>query len=185
MRILTARRPRSMKRGSFAVAGVSDISLARSLTTASRQAQGTPVIWPKCGRVNPDGAWFCMACASPLEAEERGLAEERKVVTVVFVDLVGFTARAERLDPEDVRGVLAPYHARLRAELERHGGTVEKFIGDAVMTVLASIIDRVGHPYAHVRAAMALQASGNDAEAAAERARGEPFFPRGRSRRLP
>ena len=57
---------------------------------------------------------------------------ERKIVTVLFADLVGFTARAERLDPEDVRAFLAPYHERLRAELERFGGTVEKFIGDAV-----------------------------------------------------
>ena len=54
---------------------------------------------------------------------------ERKVVTVVFCDLVGFTARAESMDPEDVEALLRPYHARVRAELERHGGTVEKFIG--------------------------------------------------------
>ncbi len=62
--------------------------------------------------------------------------EERKVVTVLFADLVGFTARAERLDPEDVRRLLPPYHALVRAELERFGGTVEKFIGDAVMARL-------------------------------------------------
>jgi len=58
---------------------------------------------------------------------------ERKVVTVLFADLVGFTARAEELDPEDVEAILHPYHVRLRSELERFGGTVEKFIGDAVM----------------------------------------------------
>ena len=52
---------------------------------------------------------------------------ERKVVTVVFADLVGFTARAETLDPEDVEAILSPYHAKLRGELERFGGTVEKF----------------------------------------------------------
>jgi class 3 adenylate cyclase len=51
---------------------------------------------------------------------------ERKVVTVVFCDLVGFTARAESLDPEDVEALLRPYHERVRAELERHGGMVEK-----------------------------------------------------------
>ena len=60
---------------------------------------------------------------------------ERKVVTVVFCDLVGFTARAESMDPEDVEALLRPYHERVRAELERHGGTVEKFIGDAVMAL--------------------------------------------------
>ena len=84
-------------------------------------------------------------------------AEERKVVTAVFVDLVGFTGRSERLDPEDVRGFLAPYHARAKAELERFGGTVEKFIGDAVVAVF-------GAPTAHeddaeraVRAAFAVR----------------------------
>src|SRR5437762_6698671 len=60
---------------------------------------------------------------------------ERKVVTVLFADLVGFTARAEALDPEDVEAILRPYYARLRSELERFGGTVEKFIGDAVMAL--------------------------------------------------
>ena len=60
---------------------------------------------------------------------------ERKVVTVVFCDLVGFTSRAEELDPEDVEAILRPYYTRLRAELERHGGTVEKFIGDAMMAL--------------------------------------------------
>jgi class 3 adenylate cyclase len=63
---------------------------------------------------------------------------ERKLVTVVFVDLVGFTARAEELDPEDVEAILRPYHERLRSELERHGGMVEKFIGDAVVAVFGA-----------------------------------------------
>src|SRR3954469_13289646 len=62
-----------------------------------------------------------------------GARKERKVVTVVFADLVGFTARAETLDPEDVEAILRPYHARLREELERYGGTVDKFIGGAVL----------------------------------------------------
>ena len=63
---------------------------------------------------------------------------ERKVVTVVFCDLVGFTAQAESMDPEDVEALLRPYHQRLRSELERHGGTVEKFIGDAVMALFGA-----------------------------------------------
>src|SRR6476661_7179794 len=65
-------------------------------------------------------------------------SRERKVITVLFADLVGFTARSETLDPEDVEAILHPYHERLRAELERHGGTVEKFIGDAVMAVFGA-----------------------------------------------
>jgi class 3 adenylate cyclase/tetratricopeptide (TPR) repeat protein len=68
--------------------------------------------------------------------------EERKVVSVLFCDLVGFTAASEQADPEDVRARLQPYHARLREEIERHGGTVEKFVGDAVMAVF-------GAPVAH------------------------------------
>src|SRR5712691_1948894 len=80
--------------------------------------------------------------------------KERKVVTVLFADLVGFTARAEQLDPEDVESILRPYHERLRLELERFGGTVEKFIGDAVMALF-------GAPVAHEddaeRAALAIR----------------------------
>ena len=82
---------------------------------------------------------------------------ERKVVSVLFCDLVGFTQQAEALDPEDVEALLAPYHERVRSELERHGGTVEKFIGDAVMALF-------GAPTAHeddaeraVRAALAIR----------------------------
>src|SRR5947208_17109812 len=100
------------------------------------------VTCPSCGQPNPEGARFCNACAAPLDAGLRGLGEERKTVTVVFVDLVGFTAQAERLDPEDVRGLLGPYHSHVRGELERRGGTVEKFIGDAVMAVFGAQIGR-------------------------------------------
>jgi class 3 adenylate cyclase len=68
--------------------------------------------------------------------------EERKIVTVLFCDLVGFTAASEQQDPEDVRARIRPYHARLREEIERYGGTVEKFVGDAVMAAF-------GAPVAH------------------------------------
>ena len=83
--------------------------------------------------------------------------KERKVVTVVFADLVGFTARAETLDPEDVEAILSPYHARLRSELERFGGTVEKFIGDAVMAVFGAPTAREDDPERAVRAALAIR----------------------------
>jgi class 3 adenylate cyclase len=95
-----------------------------------------------CGKENPEGARFCNACGAPLAVEQPRAREERKVVTVFFADLVGFTGRAEQLDPEDVRAMLSPYYARLRSEIERFGGTVEKFIGDAVMAVF-------GAPTAH------------------------------------
>ena len=82
---------------------------------------------------------------------------ERKVVTVLFADLVGFTSRAETLDPEDVEAILRPYHARLRDELERFGGTVEKFIGDAVVTVFGAPVAHEDDPERAVRAALAIR----------------------------
>ena len=82
---------------------------------------------------------------------------ERKVVTVLFADLVGFTSRAEQLDPEDVDAVLRPYHERLRGELERWGGTVEKFIGDAVVAVFGAPVAREDDPERAIRAALAIR----------------------------
>ncbi len=82
---------------------------------------------------------------------------ERKVVTVVFCDLVGFTSRAESLDPEDVEAFLGPYHARVREELERHGGTVEKFIGDAVMALFGAPLAHEDDPERAVRAALEIK----------------------------
>jgi class 3 adenylate cyclase/tetratricopeptide (TPR) repeat protein len=111
---------------------------------------------PACGFENAGSAKFCSECGTALAAP-RPRREERKVVTVVFADLVGSTARAERLDPEDVRAILAPYHARLRRELERHGGTVEKFIGDAVVAVFGAPVAHEDDPERAVRAALAIQ----------------------------
>jgi class 3 adenylate cyclase len=123
-----------------------------------RASYALPVLTcANCGEQNPEGARFCNACASPLQTDEGALREERKTVTVIFVDLVGFTAQAERLDPEDVRGVLSPYHAHVRAELERHGGTVEKFIGDAVMAVFGAPLVHEDDPERAVRAALAIR----------------------------
>src|SRR5438552_7668787 len=83
--------------------------------------------------------------------------KERKVVTCLFADLVGFTARAESLDPEDVEAILRPYHERLRSELERYGGTVEKFIGDAVMALFGAPVAHEDDPERAVRAALAIR----------------------------
>ncbi|MEO8349453.1 MAG: adenylate/guanylate cyclase domain-containing protein, partial [Acidobacteriota bacterium] len=86
-----------------------------------------------------------------------GSRKERKVVTVLFADLVGFTSRAETLDPEDVDAILRPYHERLRATLEHYGGTVEKFIGDAVMAVFGAPTAHEDDPERAVRAALAVR----------------------------
>ena len=87
-----------------------------------------------CGRENAADARFCAACGAPLDTRPLDDAT-RKTVTVVFTDLTGSTALGERLDPESLRNVMGRYFATVQAALERHGGTVEKFIGDAVMAV--------------------------------------------------
>jgi class 3 adenylate cyclase/tetratricopeptide (TPR) repeat protein len=110
---------------------------------------------PRCGREAPSEARFCPACGTALTAPAP--REERKVVTVLFADLVGSTARAETLDPEDVRAILTPFYARLRVELERFGGTVEKFIGDAVMGVFGAPVAHEDDPERAVRAALAIR----------------------------
>jgi len=91
------------------------------------------VICTACGQENPEGFRFCGRCGASLGGEAP--AEVRKRVTVVFCDLVGSTALGERTDPEVLREVMGRYHAELRSILERHGGTVEKFVGDAAMAV--------------------------------------------------
>jgi class 3 adenylate cyclase/tetratricopeptide (TPR) repeat protein len=91
-------------------------------------------ICAQCGEDNPARARFCLACGSPLAASGRG-REVRKTVTVVFSDLVGSTPLGERLDPESLREVITRYYDRAAEVLARHGGTVAKFIGDAVMAV--------------------------------------------------
>jgi class 3 adenylate cyclase len=108
-----------------------------------------------CGQENPDGFRFCGGCGAALATAPA--REERKVVTVLFADLVGFTSRAEQLDPEDVRATLSPYYARLRTEIERHGGTVEKFIGDAVMALFGAPVAHEDDPERAVRAAFAIR----------------------------
>src|SRR5437899_12572241 len=112
---------------------------------------------PSCGQQNSAGARFCNTCAAPLSDEVGRPREERKIVTVLFADLVGFTARAETMDPEDVRALLAPYHAHLREELERFGGTVEKFIGDAVMALFGAPVAHEDDAERAVRAALAIR----------------------------
>lgn len=122
-------------------------------------------ICPACGQENPEGARFCNACGASLEATARS-GEERRVVSVLFVDLVGFTSRSETLDPEDVRAILTPYYERVRSEIERLGGTVEKFVGDAVMGVFGAPTAYGDDPERAVRAALAVRdwASGEGLE---------------------
>ena len=115
---------------------------------------------PSCGRDNPDGFRFCGFCSAPLEAPTD--AQARKTVTVLFIDLTGFTSMSERLDAESVRALVGRYAEAMRGVAESHGGTVEKFIGDAVMAVF-------GVPTAHEDDALRAVRAAWDMFAALER----------------
>ena len=94
------------------------------------------LICPSCGIDNPDGARFCNGCGTPLGASVAS-RDLRKTVTALFCDLVGSTELGENHDPEVLRPILDRYFTEMRAAVERHGGRVEKFIGDAVVAILA------------------------------------------------
>ncbi len=114
-----------------------------------------------CESTSPPDARFCGTCGSSLadpvvaEGISRDLrAEERKVVSVLFADLVGSTASADGADPEDIQARLRPYYARVRDEIEAFGGTVEKFIGDAVVGVFGAPTSHEDDPARAVQAAL-------------------------------
>jgi hypothetical protein len=105
-----------------------------------------------CGQENPDGFKFCGNCGAPLAAPTPA-REVRKVVTIVFCDLTGSTALGDRTDPETLRATMRGYYDEMRTILERHGGTVEKFVGDAVMAVFGVPVSREDDALRAVRAA--------------------------------
>jgi class 3 adenylate cyclase/tetratricopeptide (TPR) repeat protein len=109
-----------------------------------------------CRAELPAGARFCPACGAP-GRDVAPAGEERKVVSVLFADLVDSTALADRRDPEDVRAMLVQFYERMRVELERFGGTVEKFIGDAVMALFGAPVAHEDDPERGVRAALAIR----------------------------
>jgi class 3 adenylate cyclase/tetratricopeptide (TPR) repeat protein len=116
-------------------------------------------VCPNCGEENPERFRLCGFCGAALRPAAPSALEERKTVSVLFVDLVGFTARSDAADPEDVRATLAPYHSRLKTEIERFGGTVEKFIGDAVMAVFGAPIAHEDDAERAVRASLRILAA--------------------------
>jgi len=113
---------------------------------------------PSCGHENEPGARFCSSCGLELRTREQ-VRESRKVVTVLFCDLVGSTALGESTDPEALRARMRRYFDDLRAIVERHGGTVEKFVGDAVMAVFGIPLAHEDDALRAVRAASEMRAA--------------------------
>jgi class 3 adenylate cyclase/tetratricopeptide (TPR) repeat protein len=109
-----------------------------------------------CGRENPDDAAFCNGCGAALRPASVSRAQ-RKTVTVLFCDVTGSTAMGERLDPESLREVMRRYFEAARKVIEQHGGTVEKFIGDAVMAVFGVPVLHEDDALRAVRAAVGLR----------------------------
>ena len=115
-----------------------------------------------CGTSAPAEAHFCMSCgvqlggAGTLRASEH-LPEERRQVTVLFADLSGYTAVAERMDPEAVKALVYRALMRLGREVERHGGTVDKYIGDNVMAIFGAPVAHEDDAERAVRAGLAMQ----------------------------
>jgi class 3 adenylate cyclase len=111
-----------------------------------------------CGEENPERARFCLSCGNALEAAAPR-AEVRKTVSILFADVVGSTSLGERTDPESTRRMLSRYFDTMRAVIERHGGSVEKFIGDAVMAVFGIPVLHEDDALRAVRAAAEMRSS--------------------------
>ena len=108
----------------------------------------------RCGATPPASARFCPGCGVELSGAAR--REERKLVSILFVDQVGSTSRADGADPEDVRDRNRIYYEETRARIERHGGTLEKYAGDAVMAVFGVPLARHNDAESAVRAALSI-----------------------------
>jgi len=134
-----------------------------------------------CGTENPAGAKFCVECGASLSgataesaaltsrpAADASLPEERRTATVLFADLSGYTAVAERMDPEAVKSLVEGALRRLGAEVVRYGGTVDKYIGDNVMAVFGAPVAHEDDPERAVRAGLAMQSAMDEVNEGAE-----------------
>ena len=120
------------------------------------------IICTQCGQENPETNKFCGECGTLAVESVRPVAEERKVVTALFCDLVGFTAVSESADPEDVNVMLDRYAVMARALIEGHGGVVQKFIGDAVVGVFGVPSAHEDDPERAVRAGLRIVEAAED-----------------------
>jgi class 3 adenylate cyclase/tetratricopeptide (TPR) repeat protein len=140
-----------------------------------------------CGAENPPGAKFCMECGNalaesgsppapaPVPADQTAPPEERRQATVLFADLSGYTAAAERMDPEAVKALIDRTLRRLAQEVERFGGSVDKFIGDNVMGVFGAPVAHEDDPERAVRAGLGMQAAMEEVNRASENSGGVSF----------
>jgi len=112
------------------------------------------LVCANCGHENSEGAKFCEECGFSFGAVRAQPQEQRKTVTALFCDVTGSTSLGETLDPERLRTLLARYFERMKTIVERHGGTVEKFIGDAVMAVFGIPVVHEDDALRAVRAAV-------------------------------
>ena len=122
------------------------------------------MVCPNCAHENAAEARFCSNCGTPLTEQTPTAApiEERRVVSILFADLAGFTSRSDHADPEDVRRTLIPFHTISKEEIERFGGTLDKFVGDAAMGVFGAPIAHEDDAERAVRAALAIQARASE-----------------------
>src|SRR6185503_6029661 len=160
-----SRRSRCHRRGS---------PRSRRHGTADAVPEGSPRLahvaaCPNCGSENAEGAKFCSECGTRFAAAEPAARESRKTVTVLFCDVMGSTALGERLDPETLRSVMGRYFEAMSSVLESHGGTVEKFIGDAVMAVFGIPLVHEDDALRAVRAAAEMRGALSDLNAELER----------------
>ncbi|MGA9372896.1 MAG: adenylate/guanylate cyclase domain-containing protein, partial [Solirubrobacterales bacterium] len=128
---------------------------------------------PECGAENPVGAKFCMECGTGLAANAPAAStapvameappEERRQATVLFADLSGYTAAAERMDPEAVKALVDRTLRVLGEQIERFGGSIDKFIGDNVMGVFGAPVAHEDDPERAIRAGLAMQGAMEDA----------------------
>ncbi len=119
--------------------GASNLESARFCSTCGTTLSST---CPSCGEPLPAGSRFCPNCGARVDPTSLVTGRERKLVSVLFCDVTGSTALGEQLDPERMREILDAFFAAMKEEIEAEGGTVEKFIGDAVMAAF-------GVPQAH------------------------------------
>ena len=111
-----------------------------------------------CGAEIPAEARFCPACGTPIAVEEEAPAgQERRIVTILFADVTGSTGLGERLDPERLQELMGTYFGAMREEIEAEGGTVEKFIGDAVMAAFGVPVAHEDDPARALRAALRMR----------------------------